>query len=159
MEGAAIGLHTESIGITDFYASLWITPKINAALHRAWENLRKAMTPENGFAASCLELCFIKEAREIIRKLIDLQEHNGQVSDIPGQSLIEEDFYLSSSDKIIFAMKEFKADMDPNEMYKRANPLVMSKLDIKVSYLCFITSDYFFCVERPKLQFPKDKHR
>ena len=49
--------------------------------------------------------------------------------------MIEEDFYLANSDKLIFAMKEFKADMEPSQMYKRANPVVMSKLDIKVSFL------------------------
>ena len=47
-----------------------------------------------------------------------------------GQNLIEEDFYLANSDKILFAMKEFKAEMDPTNLYKTANPLVVSKLDI-----------------------------
>jgi len=28
-------------------------------------------------------------------------------------------------------MKEFKADLNPANLYKRANPLVISKLDIK----------------------------
>ena len=69
MEGAAIGLHTENIGITDFYESLWITPKVNAALYQAFENLRAAMTPENGYATCCLELCLIRESREVVRKL------------------------------------------------------------------------------------------
>ena len=55
------------------------------------------------------------------------------MSGIAGQSLIEDDFYLANADKLIFAMKEFKADMEPSQLYKRANPVVMSKLDIKVS--------------------------
>ena len=36
------------------------------------------------------------------------------MSDIAGQSLVEEDFYMANSDKLIFAMKEFKADMEPS---------------------------------------------
>jgi hypothetical protein len=28
-------------------------------------------------------------------------------------------------------MKEFKADMEPSQMYRRANPVVMSKLDVQ----------------------------
>lgn len=44
--------------------------------------------------------------------------------------LIEEDFYLGNSDNLVFAMKEFKSDLDPDNLYKRANPLVVSKLDI-----------------------------
>ena len=47
-----------------------------------------------------------------------------------GQNLIEEDFFLANSDKLIFTMKEFKAEMDPVNLYKKANPLVVSKLDI-----------------------------
>ena len=39
---------------------------------------------------------------------------------------------MANSDALIFAMKEFKADLEPGQMYKRANPVVMSKLDIKV---------------------------
>ena len=67
----------------------------------------------------------------------EYHDRNGQMSDIAGQSLIEEDFYLASTDKLLFAMKEFKADMDPSMIYKRANPVVMSKLDIKVSvFIC-----------------------
>lgn len=37
---------------------------------------------------------------------------------------------MSSSDKILFAMKQFKMEMDPVNLYKKADPLVVSKLDI-----------------------------
>ena len=114
MEGAALGLHTENIGICDFYESLAITPKVNAAMYQAFENLKGTMAPENGFAASCLELCMIREARAEIKKLQILLESDYQLCDVPGQNLIEEDFYLANSDKLIFAMKEFKADMEPS---------------------------------------------
>ena len=57
--------------------------------------------------------------------------HNGdQDVTVKGQNLLEEDFYLANSDKMLFAMKQFKADMDPINLYKRADPLVVSKLDI-----------------------------
>lgn len=48
-----------------------------------------------------------------------------------GQNYLEEDFYIGNSDKIVFTMKEFKAEMDPNNLYKSADPLVVSKLDMK----------------------------
>ena len=48
--------------------------------------------------------------------------------------MIEEDFYLANSEKLIFAMKEFKADLASENLYKRANPLLVSKLDITVSF-------------------------
>ena len=151
MGGAALGLHTENIGICDFYESLAITPKVNAALYQAFESIKGTMTPENGFAASCLELCMIREARAEIKKLQIVFESDNQVCDVPGQNLIEDDFYLANSDKLIFAMKEFKADMEPSQMYTRANPVVMSKLDVQVSGpLCFPNSS----LERAKLQFP-----
>ena len=44
--------------------------------------------------------------------------------------MIEEDFFLANSDKITFAMKQFKMEMDPVNLYKKADPLVVSKLDI-----------------------------
>lgn len=47
--------------------------------------------------------------------------------------MIEEDFFLANSEKLIFAMKEFKADLSIDNLYKRANPLLVSKLDITVS--------------------------
>ena len=161
MEGGNIGLHTDKIGLTDFYQSLWITPKVNAALYQAFENIREVMTPENGYATTCLEICFLKEAREMLKKMHEFHDRNGQMSDVEGQSLIEEDFYLANSDKIVFAMKELKADMDPTQLYKRANPVVMSKLDIRVSTdLCFISHlTNLTCIECPKLQLPKDQHR
>lgn len=149
--GAALGLHTENIGICDFYESLAITPKVNAALYQAFESIKGAMTPENGFAASCLELCLIREARAEIKKLQIVFESDYQVCDLPGQNLIEEDFYLANSDKLIFAMKEFKADMEPSQMYTRANPVVMSKLDVQVSKPI---SFHVVNLERTKLQLP-----
>ena len=38
---------------------------------------------------------------------------------------------MANSDKVLFMMKEFKAEMDPVNLYKAADPLVVSKLDVK----------------------------
>ena len=38
---------------------------------------------------------------------------------------------MANSDKLLFTMKEFKAEMDPINLYKTADPLVVSKLSIK----------------------------
>ena len=58
--------------------------------------------------------------------------HNGD-QDVAtvGQNHIEDDFYMASSDKLLFTMKEFKAEMDPTNLYKTADPLVVSKLSLK----------------------------
>ena len=50
---------------------------------------------------------------------------------LKSQLLIEEDFFLGHPDKLVFAMKEFLADLEPDNLYKQANPLLVSKLDIK----------------------------
>ena len=47
-----------------------------------------------------------------------------------GQNQLEEDFYFANSDKVLFAMKQFKAEMDPVNLYETADPLVVSKLDV-----------------------------
>jgi len=41
-----------------------------------------------------------------------LYEKNGNDRESKGLSLLEEDFYLDNSDKLLFAMKEFKADFN-----------------------------------------------
>jgi hypothetical protein len=46
-----------------------------------------------------------------------LNESNGHDNEQKGQSLIEEDFFFANSDKLIFAMKEFKADLAPENLY------------------------------------------
>ena len=38
-KGAILGLHTDNIGLLDFYESLTIVPKINASLFQAFEGL------------------------------------------------------------------------------------------------------------------------
>ena len=44
--------------------------------------------------------------------------------------LLEEDFYLSSSDKLVFLMRDFKSELNPDIIAKCANPLLVGKLDI-----------------------------
>ena len=43
---------------------------------------------------------------------------------------IEQDFYLASPDKLMFLMREFKADLNPEHIQVTGNPLLVSKLDI-----------------------------
>lgn len=43
---------------------------------------------------------------------------------------IEEDFYLGSSDKLVYLMKEFKADMHPDNISTKANPILVAKLEL-----------------------------
>lgn len=58
-----MGLRVGQIGTLDFFESLTIVPKINAALYQAFEELQDALKPENGLAMSLLELCLMREAR------------------------------------------------------------------------------------------------
>lgn len=50
----------------DFYESLSIVPKINAAIFQAFESLEDSLKPENGLAASILELCMLREVRLLL---------------------------------------------------------------------------------------------
>ena len=139
LKGTTLGLHSDNVGLLDFFESYTIIPKINAALFQAFETLSDSLKPENGLASSILEFTFIQEARLNLADMVDIF-HNG-MQDVPsglrpddyttGQNLLEEDFYMANSDKILFMMKEFKAEMDPANLYRTANPLVVSKLDIK----------------------------
>jgi len=112
----------------DFYESLGIFPKVNAALHQSLEELINVNKPENGMATSALELELYSEARLVLRKIRQTYE-NAHVGQCRGQALIEEDFFFANSDKLIFEMKEFKAGVAPENLYKYGNPLVLSKLD------------------------------
>lgn len=45
---------------------------------------------------------------------------------------IENDFYFANSDKLVYAMRSFQAEMHPETILKRANPMVVASLDIQV---------------------------
>jgi len=47
-----------------------------------------------------------------------------------GSRNLEQDFYLGNSDKLVFTMREFAAEMHPDVIYSRANPMVVAQLDI-----------------------------
>lgn len=89
------------------------------------------MKPENGLAMSVLELCFIREARLKLMEQVEIYHNGDQDIATVGQNHIEDDFYMANSDKLLFTMKEFKAEMDPTNLYKTADPLVVSKLSLK----------------------------
>ena len=57
--------------------------------------------------------------------------HNNQDCDVQGQNLIEEDFYFANSDKLNYIIKEFKSETHTDKLCEAANPLVISKLDVK----------------------------
>jgi hypothetical protein len=57
--------------------------------------------------------------------------HNSTENNIAGQSCIEEDFYFASPDKLAYIMREFKAETNHERANDVANPLVVSKLDLK----------------------------
>jgi len=67
--GTKLGLHTESVGLFDFYDSLSIVPKINAALFQTFAELVNVNKPENGLAVSALESELYKEARVVVKRM------------------------------------------------------------------------------------------
>ena len=86
--------------------------------------------PEHGLAASCLEQALLKEARKKWKDLRQNFDDGGPLTRLDHSARIEEDFYLGSSDKLVFLMRDFKHDLHP-ERIAEANPLLVSKLDIK----------------------------
>ena len=72
----------------------------------------------------------LKEARHRLHEQKEIKENGGQDTEVQGLNYIEDDFYLGNSDKILFTMREFKAEADSVNLYKQADPLVISKLDI-----------------------------
>lgn len=58
------------------------------------------------------------------------QDEEGAHGFIKSTNRLQEDFYLSSSDKLMFLMREFKGELHPDNIATRANPLLVSKLDI-----------------------------
>ena len=74
-------MHTDNVGLLDFYESYTIIPKINAALFQAFETLSESVKPENGLASSILEFTFIQEARLNLAEMVDIF-HNG-MQDVP----------------------------------------------------------------------------
>ena len=129
-QGATLGLHMDQVGLLDFFESLTIVPKINASLFQAYEALSDALKPENGLACSVLETGLVQGARLALAEQRDMFLNGGHDTATLGQNHLEEDFYFANSDKVLFTMKQFKAEMDPLNLYDTADPLVVSKLDI-----------------------------
>ena len=100
---------------------------------QSFSELEKESLPENGFAVSCLELCMYRKAKIQIQKRRSVTADAFDVEDLKGQSSFEEDFYLGCPDKLIQVMKELHIEFHPENLYKRASPLIASKLDLHVS--------------------------
>lgn len=81
-------------------------------------------------AAACLERALLEEGRARWRELRQRFDEGGHPNRIESTTRLEEDFYLSSSDKLIFLMRDFKHDLHPERIVK-TNPLLISKLDVK----------------------------
>ena len=101
--------------------------------------LERDTLPENGMAVGCLEVCLLKEVRMSIGKAKQHWEDMGSSEDLKGQALFEEDFYLGNSDKLMYTMKTFHADLHVDNLYSISDPLAVSSLDLQVSDpgLCF----------------------
>jgi len=102
-------------------------------LCQSFAELEKECLPENGFAVSCLELCMFRKAMIEIKKRRTIIADAFDVDDLKGQNFFEEDFYLGCPDKLIQVMKELHIEFHPENLYKRASPLVAGKLDLYVS--------------------------
>jgi len=125
--GQCPGLHSPGAGLTDFYESLCSITRIHAACEQAFAELSSLHRPENGVAAACLESCLLLEARGCL-KVIRSPEGDGAAGQSRALSYLEEDAYLSSSDKLMFLMRELKAELHPDKIQTMANPLLVAKL-------------------------------
>ena len=115
--------------MTDFYESLCAITRVHAASEQAFAELESLHRPEHGLASSCLERALLLEARGRL-KVIRMQVEEGVHSLTKSSNLIQNDFYLGSADKLTFLMREFKADLHPDWIEKRASPLLVSKLSV-----------------------------
>jgi hypothetical protein len=67
------------------------------------------------------------EARACL-KVIRSPEDEGAAAQSRALCYLEEDAFLSSSDKLMFLMRELKADLHPDRIATMANPLLVAKL-------------------------------
>jgi len=128
-ESRGTGLHTGKAGLTDFFESFCSVTRIHAACEQAFAELSSLHRPENGVAASTLEAALLREARGCLR-VVRSQQDEGAAVTSKGLAALEEDFYFSNSDKLVFLMREFKADLHPERITTRANPLLVAKLAV-----------------------------
>ena len=72
--GMSTGLHTEGLGLTDFYESFCSISHVHAACEQAFAELTSFHRPENGVAAACLEAAMLAEAHGCLKKLRNSQD-------------------------------------------------------------------------------------
>lgn len=128
-EDLSAGLHTKAAGLTDFFDSLCCITRINAACEQAYSELSTVHHPENGVAASALESCMLLEARGCF-KVLRSELSDGSYSSSEAQGYLEEDFFLASSDKLVYLMRELTAGFHPERIAQVANPLHVAKLAV-----------------------------
>jgi len=76
----------------------------------------------------------LKKARTKLREYLKIRDEGGENPyQLKGQDFFEEDFYLGNCDKLLYQMKMLHMEANEQNLYKRSNPLVMSKLDTRVS--------------------------
>lgn len=77
----------------------------------------------------------IKEARMSLRSRVKAIQEGIDPDYLKGQELFEEDFYLGCPDALVYLMKRMHMEGHPDNLYKMADALVVSKLDAEVSLL------------------------
>ena len=125
--GQSTGLHTTGHGLTDFFESFCSITRIHAACEQAFAELSSFHRPENGVAAACLEAAMLAEAHGCLKTLRS-EKDSGPQGAATASSQLADDFYLSSSDKLVFLMRELKSELHPDCIATRANPLLVAKL-------------------------------
>ena len=52
------------------------------------------------------------------------------MTNIKSSNQIANDFYFGAPDKLLFLVKEFKSELNPDFVQETGNPLLVSKLDV-----------------------------
>ena len=70
----------------------------------------------------------LEQARGCLASIMSPGEEGGPQCQSQALALLEDDTYFSSSDKLVFLMRELKADFHPDRIATWANPLLVAKL-------------------------------
>lgn len=127
--------YSNEIGLLDFYESLIIIPKVYSSLNILFEDFQKELKPANASQHIAFNIIFLEKAYAEFKRSIAFSQD--ELIEYPGSKYIENDIIMSSSDKLMFLIKDMVAHIG-RTFKKNLNPFFVAKLDLySVHYFPF----------------------
>lgn len=115
------------MSVLDFYESLTAIPKVCSSIENIFDEVIDDFKPSKNLELIAIHTIFIEKAYVEFKKSVAYT--NEELVEYTGSNYIENDLIMSSSDKLMFLIKDMIAHI--TRAHKRnLNPFFLSKMDL-----------------------------